>query len=236
MHPPTHSRGQRRPRLAGLLLFLLTVLLAGILPLPAYAVTPPVLEAPPETAEIWIDVESDAARTGVTSVSWRAGSGPWTDAALSQTVFGSTGTAQISEGTHEVRFSVASRIAADVVVSFTDAAGAVLAEHRIREAVLDPKQATDGGISWKDLAEGPVPDSEATIPAPVDGTTGNSTTENAASPATHTGEPKSLGKTGISASFLALVLGTAAALTGAGLYLLQRRKRIAPALDDEDER
>lgn len=201
---------------------------------PASAATPPVLQAPPGTVEMWIDVESDAARTGVTAISWRAGDGSWAETAVAKTVFGSTGIAQVSEGRHDVRFSVAGRITADVAISFADAAGAVLSEHRIREAQLDPKHAAAGWISWNDLPEGPIPNGGETAPAPGDSATEDAS-DPAAGPAAHGSDPKALGKTGVSASLLALVLGAAAVLTGTGLCLLRRPKRMAPALEGADK-
>lgn len=231
-----HIPGHRHRRRRSGLLFVLTILFSSVLAAPVSAATPSVLEAPPEAAQVWIDVESEAARTGVASVSWRAGGGTWTDAAVSRTVYGATATAPVSSGTYEVRFSVERRITADVAVSFTDTAGRVLSEHLVREAALDPAEANGGWVTWKDLVEGPAPDGGGEVtPVQPGGNGAEDESGPASGPVAQGSDPKALGKTGASAPFLALVLSVAAALTGTGLFLVLRGKGSTPASEGGEE-
>lgn len=185
---------------------------------------------------MWVDVESQAARTGIESVSWRSGSSTWAVIGLSPTVFGVTGFTAVSPGKHELRISPAERFSADVVVSFTDAAGTILAEHRLRDAPFDPARTLDGWITWDDLATGHVPSPapggnpgkqpnshEGPVPAGT-GTTSRSAAE-------------ALGATGAAGPLLTglLAVGVLAAGTGTALVLRQRRLQAVAARHAEQQ-
>lgn len=192
------------------------------------------LEAPTATAEVWVDVESDAARSGIGAISWRQGTGPWNQLQVSRTVFGATGIAAAVPGATEVRFLVSSRFSADVIVSFVASNGVVLAEHRIREAAFEPKQANGGWITWPDLAQGSPPNVEVvpgtgTPPGKDAAPAGRDDPAGAGS----SSGVQALGQTGASPALLIGALAAAALAIGTGLFLLLRRSTAAPAVESD---
>lgn len=173
---------------------------------------------------MWVDVESQAARTGVESISWRAGSSTWAAIGLSPTVFGVTATAAASPGELELRILPAERFSADVVVSFADAAGSILAEHRLRDAPFEPNRTLDGWITWDDLASGHMPS-----PAPGGNPDKQPNSHGTPAPASTATAPESLGTTGAEGPLLAGILAAGILAAGSGTALLLRQRRLQAA-------
>lgn len=122
-------------------------------PSPVLAVEPPALSAPTDTAAVWIDLESHAARSGVAAVETRAAGQSWSAASVASTPFGVTAQAPASAGALDVRVAVNAAIDADVVVTFVDASGLVLDSVMVRDVrfAAPTAGATERWMNWADF-------------------------------------------------------------------------------------
>lgn len=112
------------------------------------------LVAPAESAQVWVDVEGAAARTGVTAIAVRAGDKLWALTDATATPLGFSGARSVVPGVIDVRFTVETDLTADIAVTFVDTDGRVLNEHLLRSAKL-----AQGSSTWADVtaSEGPSP-------------------------------------------------------------------------------
>lgn len=196
------------------------VLVAGIAsalfagPSPALAVEPPALSAPTDTTAVWIDLESHAARSGVSAVETRAGGQPWSLASVASTPFGATAQATASAGVLDVRVAVSTAIDADVVVTFVDASGVVLDSVTLRDVrfAAPSAGANERWTNWADFE---------TVPRGGEEASGGDTPNSGGA-----GSSKDpLAITGAAAPALWIVGSAAvAAVAGAALIMVRRRR------------
>lgn len=187
--------------------------------------SPEPLAAPADTTQLWVDVESDAARTSIGRIEAKLGSGEWVALAAATTPFGYSASGTAVPGLVDVRFTASAALEADVAVTFVGDDRAVLGERLVRGAKL-----AAGTVAWSDLTE---PSDEASGNAnsgsgsDADGSSGGAgagSGSNAASNSDGTGG-KDLSTTG-GQSMLPYAIGAGAlVLVGGGVAIAAARHR-----------
>ncbi|MBM7467679.1 hypothetical protein JOD62_000227 [Microbacterium keratanolyticum] len=126
-------------------------------PSSALAAEPPALSAPVHTTAVWVDLESDASRSGVRAIEVRAAGQTWATTSVAATPFGATAQAPAAPGALELRVAVSAAVYADVVVTFVDASGLVLDSVVVRDVRLAAPTAgaKERWTNWADFETAP---------------------------------------------------------------------------------
>lgn len=171
----------------------------------------PLPTAPAGTTEIWVDVESHAARTALVAVGLSQDGTTWTNHPPVGHTFGATVAFAGAPGQVDLRLRATTSFASDIAVTYIDEQGAELGATLLRAVTIAATPGQDSWISWSDLAEhsGSIPGAD-----PEDGRSdppadGSSTGPASADGLSRTGQPFNLAFIMIPAAAL---VGTAAAL------------------------
>ncbi|MBL3700907.1 hypothetical protein EV139_0606 [Leucobacter luti] len=201
---------------------------AAFAPAPAAHAAPQPVTAPADTAEVWLDLEGDAAAAAAVTLSVQQGAG-WLDAAAARTPAGIGASFPASAGALDARFTTDRAVTADLAITFAAADGTIIEDAVHRAVRLDPADAgMDGWITLETVLGGGSDggtdgSSEGGSDGASDGGSGtdSDTDSGTAAPAATNGG--TLSQTG-GAAPVALIVG-ALALFGAGAALAISARR-----------
>lgn len=188
---------------------------------------PQTLTAPDGTAEIWVDVEGEAAATAVTDLSSASAGGPWEDRPAVETPFGASAAFAGAPGAHDLRLrlepTLAASFTADIAVTYADATGAILSETAVRDARITPGFAdADGWIDWAAIVEATEDAGDGGDPGTPDDGSDGADGGSAAGPGSGSDAPPLSVTGGQNAGWLIAAAAGALAL-GAGVLIAARR-------------